>query len=282
VSYSEAPTNVRSLEQRIRNLEGSEQLALRRRVGMALVVVGQMLPEGAIKGGSAMALRYGRGTRFTQDLDAARVQPLARFRNDFEDALATGWAGFTGRLIEKSAPRPTGVPTAYVMQPFDVKLDFRGRSWCTVKFELGHNEIGDADEPEYQLADDLAQMFSEVGLEAPKPVRVMRADHQIAQKLHALSAPGSDRVRDLVDLQLLENGEDLDLSQIRATCERLFHYRRQQAWPPVIDSCAGWVTLYEAAIEDVDVLADVDAAVVWVNDFIGRIAPVAGAISQSP
>jgi len=25
-----------------------------------------MLPEGAIKGGSAMALRYGRGTRFTQ------------------------------------------------------------------------------------------------------------------------------------------------------------------------------------------------------------------------
>jgi len=272
VSYSEAPANVRSLEQRIRNLEGSEQLALRRRVGMALVVVGQMLPEGAIKGGSAMALRYGRGTRFTQDLDAARVQPLARFRNDFEEALATGWAGFTGRLIEKSAPRPTGVPTAYVMQPFDVKLDFRGRSWCTVKFELGHNEIGDADEPEYQLADDLAQMFSEVGLEAPKPVRVMRADHQIAQKLHALSALGSDRVRDLVDLQLLENGEDLGLSQVRATCERLFEYRRQQVWPPVIESGAGWATLYEAAIEGVDVLAHVDAAVVWVNDFIGRIA----------
>lgn len=91
MSYSDAPTSVRSLEQRIRNLEGSEQLALRRRVGMALVVVGQMLPEGAIKGGSAMALRYGRGTRFTQDLDAARVQPLARFRSGFEDALRVGW-----------------------------------------------------------------------------------------------------------------------------------------------------------------------------------------------
>ena len=63
------------------------QVALRRRVGMALVVVGQMLPEGAIKGGSAMALRYGRGTRFTQDLDAARVQPLAKFRSDFEDII---------------------------------------------------------------------------------------------------------------------------------------------------------------------------------------------------
>lgn len=156
MSYPGAPTSVRSLEQRIRNLEGDDGPALRRRVGMALVVVGQMLPEGAIRGGSAMALRYGRGTRFTQDLDAARVQPLARFRSDFEDSLAAGWAGFTGRLVEKTAPRPPAVPTGYVMQPFEVKLDYRGRPWCTVKFELGHNEIGDADDPDYQIASDLA------------------------------------------------------------------------------------------------------------------------------
>jgi hypothetical protein len=92
---------------------------------MALVVVGQMLPEGAQKGGSAMALRYGGGTRFTQDLNAARVQPLARFRADFEESLVAGWAGFTGRLIEKDAPRPAAVPSAYVMQPFDVRLKLR-------------------------------------------------------------------------------------------------------------------------------------------------------------
>jgi len=274
VSYPDVPSSVRSLEQRIRNLEGSEELAIRRRVGMALVVVGQMLPEGAIKGGSAMALRYGRGTRFTQALDAARVQPLARFRSDFEDSLAAGWAGFTGRLIEKTAPRPTGVPTAYVMQPFDVKLDYRGRPWCTVKFELGHNEIGDAEEPEYQLADGLAQLFTEVGLEAPKPVPVMRVDHQVAQKLHAVSEPGSERARDLVDLQLLDKGEDLDLAQVNATCVRLFEYRRQQAWPPTIEVADGWGDLYEAAIEDVDVLPNIEAAVEWANEFVRRIADV--------
>jgi hypothetical protein len=261
VSYTGPPTSVRSLKQRIGNLESSDGLALRRRVGMALIVVGQMLPEGAIKGGSAMALRYGRGARFTQDLDAARVQPLARFRSDFEESLAAGWAGFTGRLIEKAAPRPTGVPTAYVMQPFEVKLDYRGRPWCTVKFELGHNEIGDADEPEYQLAADLAELFTEVGLEAPKPVPVIRADHQVAQKLHAVSAGGSERARDLVDLQLLDQGDDLDLSQVRTTCVRLFEYRRQQAWPPVIEVGEGWGTLYDAAVEDIDVLPDVDPAV---------------------
>ncbi len=271
VRYSGAPTSVRSLEQRIRNLESSDGLALRRRVGMALVVVGQMLPEGAIKGGSAMALRYGRGTRFTQDLDAARVQPLARFRSSFEDSLAAGWAGFSGRLIEKAAPRPTGVPTAYVMQPFDVKLDYRGRPWCTVKFELGHNEIGDTDEPEYQLAADLAELFTEVGLDAPKPVPVMRADHQLAQKLHAISEARSERARDLVDLQLLDKGEDLHLPQVRATCVRLFEYRRQQVWPPVIEVGEGWGTLYAAAVEDAEALPDVEAAVAWVNALIERI-----------
>lgn len=271
MSYSDAPTSVRSLEQRIRNLEGDDGLALRRRIGMALVVVGQMLPEGAIKGGSAMALRYGRGTRFTRDLDAARVQPLSTFRSDFEESLSAGWAGFTGRLIKKAAPRPPAVPTAYVMQPFEVKLDYRGRPWCTVNFELGHNEIGDADEPEYRLSADLVELFTEVGLKAPRPVPVMRADHQIAQKLHAVSGAGSERARDLVDLQLLGDGEDFDLAQVAATCVRLFHYRRQQAWPPVIAAGDQWATLYVEAAEGLDVIPDVEEAVIWANEFIRRI-----------
>jgi hypothetical protein len=271
VSYQDPPRSARSLEQRIRNLEGDDGLALRRRVGMALVVVGQMLPEGAIKGGSAMALRYGRGTRFTQDLDAARVQSLDRFRSDFEESLARGWAGFTGRLIEKAAPRPTGVPTSYVMKPFEVRLDYLGRPWCSVKFELGHNEIGDADRPDHQLAPDLAVLFTEVGLESPRPVPVMRADHQVAQKLHAASETGSERARDLVDLQLLDRGEELDLAQVASTCRRLFDYRRQQEWPPTIVSGNQWDTLYTQAADGLDVLAGLDEAIAWANQFIRRI-----------
>lgn len=271
MSYQDPPRSARSLEQRIRNLEGDDGLALRRRVGMALVVVGQMLPEGAIKGGSAMALRYGRGTRFTQDLDAARVQSLDRFRSDFEESLARGWAGFTGRLIEKAAPRPTGVPTSYVMKPFEVRLDYLGRPWCSVKFELGHNEIGDADRPDHQLAPDLAVLFTEVGLESPRPVPVMRADHQVAQKLHAASETGSERARDLVDLQLLDRGEELDLAQVASTCRRLFEYRRQQEWPPTIVPGNQWDTLYTQAADGLDVLAGLDEAIAWANEFIRRI-----------
>lgn len=45
VRYADGPRSVRSLDQRIRNLEGFQNLAQRRRMGMVLVVVGQMLPE---------------------------------------------------------------------------------------------------------------------------------------------------------------------------------------------------------------------------------------------
>ena len=273
MTYPTPPPNLRSLEQRIRNLEADDASSLRRQVTMAMVVVGQMLPGGAVKGGTAMALRYGRAdSRFTQDLDAARAVPLTDFLDDFEASLNQGWASFTGRVVDRRPPRPAGIPPAYVMQPFDVKLDYLGRAWRTVKFELGHDEIDDAIEPEFRIAADLVELFTDLGLPAPKPIPVMRSDHQVAQKLHAVSEAGSDRVRDLVDLQLLDRGEDLDLAQVQATCGRLFEYRRQEVWPPTIESGAGWGTLYEAALEDIDVLADVDAAVAWTNSFIRRIA----------
>jgi hypothetical protein len=271
VTHDDAPQSVRVLEQRIRAAEGAEGPALRRRVAMALVVVGQMLPEGAVKGGSAMALRYGLSTRFTRDLDAARVQPLEKFRSDFEDALAIGWAGFDGRLVAKTPPRPSGVPSGYVMQPFEVKLAYRGRSWCTVTFELGHNEIGDADDPVLELAPDLAGLFTDLGLARPDPVAVLRIDHQIAQKLHAVTTAGGERARDLVDLQLLGRTATEDLPQIARTCERLFAYRRLQTWPPVVIEGADWDTLYAAAAEDLDVLPGVTEAVTWTNDLVQRI-----------
>ena len=162
-------------------------------------------------------------------------------------------------------------PTVYVMQPFDVKIDYRGRPWYTVKFELGHNELGDAEETEYRLSGSLASLFTEVGLDEPKPVPVMRTDYQIAQKLHAVSSPGSERAKDLVDLQLLDEGESLNLHQVAEICERLFSYRRQQPWPPTIQVGERWNTLYTEAAEDINVLPTVEGAVAWTNELIERI-----------
>lgn len=238
---------------------------------MALVVVGQMLPEGAVKGGSAMALRFGSGTRFTRDLDAARVVNLSTFRSGFEESLRAGWGGFSGRLIERIPPKPVGVPPSYVMKPFEVKLDYRAQSWCTVPFELGHNEIGDANEPEWVLAPGIAESFIQLGLPAPDPVPVVAVDHQIAQKLHACSTPQNDRARDLVDLQLLSTDEELDLSKVKTTCGRLFRFRRAHDWPPAIVAGADWESLYSEASSGVAVAATLDVAIAKVNHFIAQI-----------
>lgn len=36
----------------------------------------------------------------------------------------------------------------YVIHPYDIKLFYRDRQWCTMPLEVKHNEIGDADDPE--------------------------------------------------------------------------------------------------------------------------------------
>lgn len=250
----------------------TRQLELRLRTAVANTVVGQLLPEGAIKGGTAMKLRLGHvATRFTPDLDFARHATMEQFLSDLRGSLTKGWNGFTGRLVEAPPAKPKDVPVDYVMKPFDVKLEYKNRSWCTVKLEVGHDEIGDTDDPPRLMADDMIEVFRSLGLPAPEPMPVVAVEHQTAQKLHAASAPGSPRAHDLVDLQLLMTGE-VDLLSVRATCERLFHYRRKHAWPPALQVNDEWDTLYTAAREGVPgVAADVDAAVRWTNDLVDRI-----------
>jgi len=86
---------------------------------------------------------------------------------------------------QEDAATPDGVPVEYVMQPFSIRLAFRGRHWLTVAFELGHDEIGSTKRHDLRVADDLIRLFESSGLETPAPIPVLALDHQIAQKLHA-------------------------------------------------------------------------------------------------
>lgn len=246
---------------------------MRLRRVMANAVVGRLLPNGVLKGGSALKLRYGDGTtRFTRDLDVARTLGEAAFEESLREALAVGWEGFTGRLVRERKAEPRDVPGGYVMQPYSVKLEYNGKPWTTVTLEVGHNEIGDAERCERGLAEDIGEMFRRLGLPAPGPLPLMPMEHQIAQKLHAVSSPGSHRVHDLVDLQLVMGRENPDPVALRRTCERLFAYRKRQAWPPVITPGSDWETLYAERKGNLPVLATAAEAVLWANRLIEQIA----------
>ena len=220
--------------------------------------------------------RYGsRLTRYTRDVDTARVMEHGEYVDRLQRALAAGWNGFTADLVEVEPAKPKDVPGKYVMRPYDAKLKYMGRPWQTVRIEIGHNEIGDADEYEEFLPEELADAFEQMQFPRPQPLRVMKLSYQIAQKLHALSAEGSDRAHDLIDLMLIGRQSQLDFVDIKSKCMRLFDYRRKQAWPPEIKKGDEWDAKYDAALgtirDNSDICRTVDEAVAWTNEFVAKI-----------
>ena len=266
------PNSRRNLDIAIDRILGRETNPLQARIVLANTIIGQFLPKGAVKGGSALKLRYGdKATRFTRDFDAARGDELDGFIDELEAALHAGWNVFTGRIVKKEPAKPKGIPGEYIMQPFEIKLSYNGKSWLTVPLEVGHDEIGDTDTPDYYISPDIVTLFRRLGFPAPNPIALMPIHHQIAQKLHALSVEGSERAHDLIDLQVIANNETIDFPLTKNVCRRLFDFRKQQSWPPLVRKNEGWDALYENQVEGLEVLQSVDEAIVWANKLIDKV-----------
>lgn len=280
ITRADPPPSIRSLEKRINNIAHRDARPVRRIQRLiANTVIGQMLPAGVVKGGTAMKLRLGeQASRFTPDLDAARAadMTLEAYLDELEDRLAAGWGGFTGTIRALPTPRPEDVPPDYIMQPYEIRLSYRGSYWLPVVFELGRDEVGSTSRRELRIAPDILGLFAELGLSTPDPIPVLAVDHQIAQKLHACTSVnpktrGNERAHDLVDLQLLIEEEDVDLALVRETAHRLFAARRAQSWPPSVVARRDWDTIYATAADGLEVIAEVRAAVDWANELIVRI-----------
>lgn len=270
------PNSAANLIRAIKRYCGVNQDDIRLARAMADVIVGQMLPDGVVKGGSSLMFRYGGAvTRYTKDVDTARSVELDAYLESLRLKLAEGWNGFTGKIVDVEPPSPPNVPKPYLMMPYDIKLQYLGKSWMTVRIEVGHNEIGDADAFETMLPDDIAAAFVDLGFPKPNEIPVMKLSYQVAQKLHAVSGINSDRAHDLIDLQLIDKYSILDLGDVRSKCERLFKYRCEQAWPPVIIKGDQWSAVYNEAYTTLRkpemVLSAVDDAIEWVNEFVNRI-----------
>ena len=272
-----APANLTSLNARTRNEAAKRGLAEDRfRRSIAHTIVGQMLPQGVVKGGTAIRMRVPETeARFTRDLDfspTAGTSPGA-FIEEFADNLERGWADFQGRLVTKKPAAPPGVPMEYVMAPFEVKLSYKTKPWCTVIFELGHDEAGSTDGPELRIAEDLVSVFNDLGLPIPQPIPLMSVAQQAAQKLHACTSEaepggGNERAHDLVDLQILHRVESIDPAELNEAATRLFSYRKRQTWPPTVVSHPNWDTLYAAAADGLAVCPDLAKVVQWANDLV--------------
>jgi hypothetical protein len=272
MSALKQPNSKRNLDAAISRLGQDVDDVRRIRLIVANTVVGQMLPDGAAKGGSALKIRYGStSTRFTRDFDATRSVDLEHFVSAFRGNLTIGWNGFTGTIIKRDPAKPKGIPKYYVMQPYDIKMQYNGKSWLTVPLEIGHNEIDDASAPDYEIADDIVNLFRTLGFSDPQPIPLMPLTYQIAQKLHGVTEEDSERAHDLVDLQVIVKNSDIDYAKTKEICVRLFNYRRRQPWPPKVKKYDNWEDLYATQAAGLDVISNVDEAIVWANTLINRV-----------
>ena len=153
------PNSMRHLDDAIRKVcGGSVDRYIETRTIMANAVVAQMPPDGVVKGGSAIRMRLGAtASRFTTDLDTATATNQKSYIERLAAALESGWEGFTGRIIPREPAHPDGVPQDYIMAPYDVRLSYNGKPWCTVPLEVGHNEIGDADTIDWVESNDISR-----------------------------------------------------------------------------------------------------------------------------
>ena len=266
------PNSRVNLDRAIERIFGSYEKSTEIRSIMANTIVGQMLPEGVVKGGSSLKLRFGNlCTRVTMDLDMACKGDLTAFLDALSANLRRGWNGFTGTVVKYEPASPKNIPAEYVMKPYGVKLLYNGQSWCTVDLEVGFNEIGDAEDVEYGLSEEVVDIFRKLMFPDPNPVPLMRLEYQVAQKLHGATELGSRRAHDLIDLQLIVSRGKVDYARVRNICCRLFAYRKKQAWPPTVAKGTDWESVYNEENDKQSVLATVDEAVAWANELIGRI-----------
>lgn len=266
------PNSRVNLDRAIERIFGNYEKSTEIRSIMANTIVGQMLPEGVVKGGSSLKLRFGNQcTRVTMDLDMACKGDLAGFLDALGTNLKKGWNGFTGTVVKYEPASPKNIPAEYVMKPYGVKLLYNGQSWCTVDLEVGFNEIGDAEDVEYGLSDEVVDIFRKLMFPDPNPIPLMKLEYQVAQKLHGASEPGSRRAHDLIDLQLIVARGNVDYTRVRDICRRLFVYRKKQVWPPTVVKGVDWESVYNEENDKQSVLATVDEAVTWANNLIAKI-----------
>jgi hypothetical protein len=225
------------------------------------------------KGGAGLQMRYGLQTRATKDLDAAFRAEMETVVKRVTSAVESGWSGFTG-VVTNAEPITRANLTPRPMR-MKVKLFYKGRGFITIPFEVSPAEATSIDIPEMvPVAIDLEP----VRLEGPTALPFLPLRYQIAQKIHACSEPSTDaypydRVRDLVDLDLIEelSVRDEHLPDIKAACVEIFESRAMHAWPPRMRSGPGWNQLWDRLSEDERLEMTLDEALASANAFVARI-----------
>ncbi|MDN6534862.1 MAG: nucleotidyl transferase AbiEii/AbiGii toxin family protein [Yaniella sp.] len=164
------------------------------------------------------------------------------------------------------------------MQPLRVTLSFLDKQWSAIDLELAPPENIQNTGNQSAIDAELKREFESFGFGTITPVRFLSVEWQIAQKIHALTHPDSDRAHDLVDLQKLWTDE-VDAQTLLEACQSTFRYRQAHDWPPLpLRSMEPESARYQQAVDEVfvndhhsDVLPQLEDAEAWLKTRLDQL-----------
>ncbi len=239
--YESAAAFRQALDERLRrerDLGGLALDALRKKVLIERLLArlfGGPAGRWLLKGGYAFELRYGPRARTTRDVDLAVTGMAGTLEARLEDlrsellrAAQLDLGDFLRYTIGRARAQVLGAPGGGGSFSVSVALD--GREYGAFPLDAG---FGDArlGQPEELVGSD---WLAFAGLSAVRVWAVPRAQ-QFAEKIHAYTFPWKDRentrTKDLVDMLLLIEREQLDRTEVRGALEATFAARAQQELP---------------------------------------------------
>lgn len=250
------------------------------------VVDDEGLPVFVVKGGTSLQIQLGDIGRLTRDLDGiVRGHSFQDFLRQVDEVIAEPWGPISlrrakGRLLDVG-------PLAIPLFRFDVLLTIRGRTWRRIPVELSM-----AAGLEGRTLDRVhAPPLWGLGLPTPQSIFALSMSYQIAQKIHAATAPHrppgmrNDRFRDVIDLVLLRRvmataGEPSrrdvlealqDVFKTRAEIVHSRHFPPRQ-FPPVFIPWPHWTVSFDRAISEANLSGSLeelcDELNVWIQEIV--------------
>jgi hypothetical protein len=223
---------------RVAREQGLDQERLRRWVSFLALcgLLERAVSEGILtayylKGGVALELRFATAARATKDIDLGLDGTRADRLESFGQAVALGFDEFTFRL--KAQTRSMDLADTVRVQ---IAVQYRTRAWQTIDVDLGPAGPGAID-----LVEPAVRGLAEMGLPITSPIRCLSLNDQVAQKLHACTAPHSQgRARDILDILLIDLLGKLDFRKLREAAETLFAQRATHPFPPEASIPPAW------------------------------------------
>jgi hypothetical protein len=236
---------------RLRKLVVFDRLLAR----LQVVAPGQWMLKGAV----ALLFRAGPHFRTTLDIDFARKDDEERATADFVAAQGRDLGDYFSFQIERTDRLDAALEGAAVR--YRARTELAGRPFEDVTIDVGFGNSFEAS-PEVVRGPDLLD-FAEI---PPVEVPVLPLAQHVAEKLHAYTrvyegGRRSSRVKDLVDLALIESLFEFRAGQLRRAIESTFLTRGSQPVPARLPPPPGeWQVPYRRMAREVGLDEDLSAA----------------------